>query len=89
MTNPLLTFHKFDPENYEKHVYEALTSARETIPVYPNAGKLTNLRDGSDFPLDRVYMVRILTEEGKYPGVDTTWDEQVDGEKENQEASST
>lgn len=82
MSNPLLTFHKFDPENYEKHVYEALTFARETVPVYPNAGKLTDLRDGSEFPLDRVYLVRILTEEGKYEGIDTTWDGQVENVSE-------
>lgn len=58
----LTTFHKFDPENYEKEVYEVLTFASKKIPAYPNDGKLTNLLDGTEIPINSVYLVKIATE---------------------------
>ena len=67
----LTTFHKFDPQNYEKEVYEILTFAREKIPGYPNDGKMTNLLTGSELPLEKIYLVRVATEE--VCGVDPTY----------------
>ncbi len=62
MAKDLFTFHNFDPEDYEKEIYEVLTFASQKIPGYPNAGQMVNLLDDSIIPLDRIYKVRVATE---------------------------